>query len=347
MSMIPAVPDRDLPIESSGVGSNEPPRVSTAAGGGRSDITRILMAVYRFKWMVAAALVTGLGAGAVAVRFIEPQYQAYGNLMFEIRQPGAGSQGPIRSAEVLTAGSWLELLKMFTVLDYVVTDLKLYLTTRSPMDRAAFDLFALTDRSRPGSYRLEVDARGKGFTLSTIDGAQIQRGSVGDSVGGVVGFRWKPAEEVLLPGRVIEFTVQRPRDVAVGLRDQIVSGMTTNGTFLRLSLVGTEPTRVAQTVNGVMNRFVDVAADLKRAKLDELTEILDQQRQSSENNLKEAEAALESFRVQTITMPTGEGSPVAGGVRETRDPVMTNFFQMRDECRRLAPGPHGTRPRYE
>ena len=47
-----------------------------------------------------------------------------------------------------------------------------------------------------------------------------------------------------------------------------------------------------------------VAAELKREKLTGLTKILDGQLRYAQQNLRDAEVALESFRVQTITLPS-------------------------------------------
>jgi capsular exopolysaccharide synthesis family protein len=96
-----------------------------------------------------------------------------------------------------------------------------------------------------------------------------------------------------------------------------------------LSLEGTDPKRIATTVNAVSDRYVKVAAQLKRAKLDELTGILDEQLRYAEKGLNDAEIALESFRIQTVTLPTEQASPVAGGLTMTRDPVFANFFDLK------------------
>lgn len=323
----------ERPVEPQETSSSESqgwrtPSVSTA-GGGHADLIRLLMAVYRYKWIVVLALVIGIAAGVVTIRFIRPQYQAQGTVWIEASDRQTGNQGPIRQAELLESFAWIELLKSFTVLDYVVTELHLFLSTRAPEDRALLADFKLKERFHPGSYRFEVASDLSGFLLSTVEGAPIQRGSIGGQVGDTVGFDWTPPAAVWTPGRVIEFTVNIPRDVALGLQESLQTGLAEKGQFLSLSLRGSDREQVTRTLNVLMDRFVEVASNLKKAKAVELTRILDQQRQVAESNLKAAEIGLEGFRVQTITQPTLQGAPVAGGLQETRDPVYSNFFQMK------------------
>src|SRR5690606_17985858 len=91
-----------------------------------------------------------------------------------------------------------------------------------------------------------------------------------------------------------------------------------------------------RTVNAVAERSVAVAAELKRAKLDEYTEILRAQLETAEQNLAAAETALESFRVQTITLPSERTvMQVAPGLQQTRDPVFARYFDMKVELDEL------------
>jgi tyrosine-protein kinase Etk/Wzc len=96
-----------------------------------------------------------------------------------------------------------------------------------------------------------------------------------------------------------------------------------------VQLTGTSPEETAATLNAIVTEFVDVAGTLKRAKLDELTEILAEQVTYAENNLREAEMSLEGFRIQTITLPSESSGPVAPGLEATRDPLWAQFFDLR------------------
>ena len=52
-----------------------------------------------------------------------------------------------------------------------------------------------------------------------------------------------------------------------------------------------------------------MAAELKRAKLEEQRLILEEQLQYAEDELQSAEAALQNFRIETITLPSDQATP--------------------------------------
>ena len=313
------------------------PPPAGASGGGGGDLARLLAAVYRRKWLVLAVTAAGVAAGWGASRMVSPQYMAQGTVWIETTERGQANTGPIRSAELLQSYAWVELLKSYAVLDHVVREERLFVEPASPADRAPLAGFALTERFRPGRYRLAVSRDGATWVLSTHEGAEVERGRVGDPVGARAGFAWRPAKAVLPPEKIVSFTVNNPRDVALRLGEGLEPGMAEDGHFLRLSLSGSDPERIAQTLNATMDRFVAVAAQLKRAKLDELTGILEEQRQYAERSLHDAEAALEGFRVRTVTLPSDQGAPVAPGIQLTQDPVFSSFFDLkvsREDLRR-------------
>jgi tyrosine-protein kinase Etk/Wzc len=158
---------------------------------------------------------------------------------------------------------------------------------------------------------------------------------VGDSVGASLGFGWVPPPDELEPGQEIAFSVVTPRDAARTLAAGLSTNIARRGNFLRVALVGTVPQRTAATVNAVNERFISVAAELKRSKLTQFAEILAQQLGQAERNLRQAEIALETFRVETITLPSEGASPLAAGVQQTQGPVFGNFINLRVEAEQL------------
>src|SRR6267143_1413371 len=110
-----------------------------------------------------------------------------------------------------------------------------------------------------------------------------------------------------------------------------------NGNFLSVALHGTSPRQIANIVNATVARFVEVAGQLKREKLTELTKILEDQRQYAQHSLDEAEAAYKTFRMRTITLPSDQpvGPRGTAGVAESRDPVVTDFFDRQSEREHL------------
>ena len=91
------------------------------AGSGGIDIRRYLLAILRYKWLLALALVVGL-TGAYLVWTNTPvTYTAEGNLWIEVAstQGGGGDVTPIRASGLLESNAWIELLRSYQVLDTV------------------------------------------------------------------------------------------------------------------------------------------------------------------------------------------------------------------------------------
>ena len=283
----------------------------------------------------------GLGGGFAATRVLRPVYRAQANVWVDVPGPREGNaaaetRGPIRQAALLDADDWIELLKSYIVLDQVVRDLRLYVAVNRPADRPLFSDFRVSDDFRTGAYRLSVSDDGKQYTLTSADGVDLEHGATGDSVGRRLGFRWQPAAGLLPAGRTVEFSLVPPRDAASGLSDQLDVRMDLNGNFLAVELRGTNPVLIAKVLNAVTQRYVEVAAQLKREKLTELTKILENQLTTAQHNLDEAEGSLQGFRTRNITLPSEQpdGEHATG---ESRDPVRTSFFEMqgeRDQLRR-------------
>jgi capsular exopolysaccharide synthesis family protein len=287
-----------------------------------------LGALWRARWLIVAATVIGAGAGVFAMRFVTLSYEAQATLWIELPQE-EDSPGPIRTEGLLESRAWVELLRSFTVLDHAVRERHLYVEALDSLSASALAGLSVADRYGTGAYRLEVDSAGIGYRLVSGDGAVLERGEVGDSVGTELGFLWAPSARVLPAGRSLEFRLSSIRDRAAQLGRDLQPRQQPESNFLQLVLVGSDPREAAATLDAVTERFVDVAAQLKRAKLDELSSVLSDQLRYAEENLRVAETDLESFRVRTITLPSEEATPVSPGLQRTLDPALSSFFELR------------------
>ncbi|HET7789698.1 MAG TPA: polysaccharide biosynthesis tyrosine autokinase [Gemmatimonadales bacterium] len=304
----------------------------------------MLGALLRYKTLVIGVTLAATLAGVVASRFVHPQYVAQATVWIDQEdRRGGPDRGPIRPDQAFDAEAWVDLLRSYAVLDSVARDLRLYLAFRNPVDSTAGRGFALGDHFRPGTYDLKVAPAGSTFVLSTAAGTEVQHGAVGDSIGLPVGFRWAPAPGTLGANRTIRFAVTAPRDAAQRLGDALDAHIDEEGNFLRLELEGPNPALLAATLNAIAARYVTVAADLQRQKLTERTKILGQQLTYSQQGLRQAETALQSFRERTITLPADRPSARLAAPGDTskgsaiEDPVFANFFDMqmeRDAARR-------------
>jgi len=305
------------------------------------DWRRLRSAVLRYKWVVLLMVLLGVGAAFAATRVMHPVYRAQANVWVDV--PGrngegvSDTRGPIRQGALLDADDWVELMRSYIVLDQVVRDLRLYLGVKRPADRPSLKGFDVEDVFRPGVYRLSVGEDGRGYTLASADGVELERGSVGDSIGRRVGFRWLPAPGALAAGHTVEFSLVTPRDAALGLSEQLDVRMDFNGNFLAVELRGTNPVMISNILNAVTQRYVEVAAQLKREKLTELTKILENQLTTAQRTLDDAEGALQRFRTRTITLPSEQPTAEGTAGEPTGDPIRAGFFDVqagRDQLRR-------------
>src|SRR2546422_8894438 len=152
---------------------------------GGVDWRRISSALLRFKWLIAVVTLVGTVAGVGATRFLKPQYSAQAKIWIDVEGRRGPERGPtpIRSGQLLDAESWVDLLESYVVLDQVVRDQRLYVSPNAPADAQAVAKLGVADQFQAGAYRFTVDHSGQGNTLATADGVELERGTLGDSVG--------------------------------------------------------------------------------------------------------------------------------------------------------------------
>ena len=176
---------------------------------------------------------------------------------------------------------------------------------------------------------------GRSYSLETSEGAFVENGTLGDSVGVGVGLRWAPRPGSFPAGAKVDFSVVPPRDASTDLSNRVNTRMDKDGNFIGLSLRGPDASKITSVLNAIMDRHVAIAADLKKSKLDEVLAILEDQLKYAQDELESAEQQLEGFRVATITLPSDKAIPIAPGLEETRDPVFGNYFQMKVDLGQL------------
>jgi capsular exopolysaccharide synthesis family protein len=187
------------------------------------------------------------------------------------------------------------------VLDGVVSELHLDRTFTPPLPAAAAAAFQARDSIRPGTYRLKVDEGGRTYTLSSA--GRTEYGAVGDSVGRTFGFEWMPAAALLPANSTRTIVIMTPRDAAKSLGDALQIHIDQEGNFLHMELSGTDPRRLAATLNAVAAHYVDVAAELKRKKVVELSATLADQTTLATRSLASAEQELQAFQKRTALLP--------------------------------------------
>jgi capsular exopolysaccharide synthesis family protein len=274
--------------------------------------------VIRHKRVVGAIVVLGLAAGIAVARWLKPTYAARANLWVEITKDGSGNPGPTWSSQLLSSAGWIDLLRSDVIVVDAVRKQRLYLLPRTSTDAAALGGFGLKEEFRPGVYRLEVDALGQTFTLKSGDGEAATSGTVGDSVGNSLGFVWVPPASALTPGRRIDFEVVSLYEAAQKLLEKLEIRPGRERSFIRMELHASDPVLATKTINSMAAHFVEVAADLKRQKLTELTAILGEQLNHAQSSLNAAEEELKNFRARTAPLALQKVDPASAAFLATR-----------------------------
>jgi capsular exopolysaccharide synthesis family protein len=299
---------------------------------------RYVAAVRRFKWLVLGTTLGATALGALGSMLVHPTYAAEATIWVQVPNRPTRNEGPIWQGQLPISSGWIDLLQSYAVLDDVVRAQRLYLHPALPGDSDVLATLQPKDHVLPGKYRLVVDDSGPGFVLYAASMREpAQRGTAGDSVGAQLGLAWVPPAATLTPGRVVEFTLEQPYEAAKALATRLRVSADLDGNFLRLELGGHDPAQVARIVNAVAERFVVVAAALKRDKVSELTQILATQLERARVGLRGAEDALRAFRVEAVTTMASGAGAVTENQQYPRDPLFAGLVEMKvglDEVRR-------------
>jgi succinoglycan biosynthesis transport protein ExoP len=297
------------------------------------DVRRYLNAIRRHKWMVIGLALLGLSGGTGATFVVKPVYEAQAAVQL-VTGDRSDQRSPIASAPLLQGTGWQELMRSFAVLDAVVRRHRLYLEFATASDAELFREFELSVDFVPDEY-IVVPVAGGRVRLERRNGEIIEEVAVGDSLGKSQGFIWVAPQ--LADGRTVAFRIRQPRDAAVQLDKDLVANVSRDGAFMRVSYRSTSPEVAKVIVNDVVQRFEEVATQLKRAKLTSFTSVLREQLANARVELANAEIALQSYKVQTITLPNDRGAnPIASGLLETQAPVRQAYFKLRTDREDLA-----------
>ena len=301
------------------------------------DLSRLVAAVHRFKWVVVFATILGAVGGGVAWSLVDLEYVARASLWIEGANRGNPNQGPITGAQLLTSSSWIDLLRSFAVLNTVVIDHRLYLTVPDTSFKPAFTSFGIGETFVPGAYELHYGPTAQTVTLFR-DGLVVESTAPGERLGAIAGFDWTPSVQALPPDTRIAFSVDATRVVAAEIEENLVTQMNPNATFILVQLRGKDAAEVAATLNAILDQHVELAAELKSAALEERTFVLEGQLATVESELRESERQLESFRISTIALPSDAAMPIQGGIQITQGPAFQTYNALKFEIESLRAG---------
>jgi len=304
-----------------------------AQEGPAINVARFGAALSRYRWLIIGLTIVGTGAGITATRFLDPQYEVNATVFATAQNP---NHGPVDAGPLAQNAGWRDILKSFAISDPVVQQLSLYLRPAKASDSLLFATFKLEPgrRFRPGDYTLKTE-RGR-FTLTDKIGFVHEEGTVGDSVGRTAGFAWAPQARFLgTRTRTVEFKVMTPREASRDVLKRFNVTIQPNSPVIGLSLTGTATQKPAATLNAMLSQFVDVAGELKKRELNAQSATLSAQLAASQSKLQDAERALESYRIATISKPSETPTIITSDpqsqVVSVGQPVFNSYFAQRTE----------------
>ncbi len=269
-----------------------------------NDWKRYLRIVSRHKKLVALVTIVGTVLGFVGAHFLPQDYAVKSILWVERQKQDRPDDGhDVVYSEVsnttIDAAAWSQVVTSNAVLDSVVYQMRLFVVPKHPEDQAALASLQIENNLVPGDYRVVVSSDGKTFEFDQKDGTVLQRGNVGDSIGGAQGIAWKPGPGALPAGKKLEFSVMAPYEASLALAKDLKVRIDEGSPFLVIQLKGKDPVRTAGIVNAVSQRTVVVGAEMKQRRFQDLASILSDQFDHAKQNLDTAEARLRDYRIRT------------------------------------------------
>lgn len=339
MTNIAPIPG-NLPIAARSTGDLIPgsPYGGASSGPRTSPIVRYLAAIRRIKWLVLLLTLAGLGAGIVVSRLRPASFVVNGALQLTLDEssPYIGAQ-------------YSQFIKSYEIIEPVAIDRRLFIIGPkrvgapplppgpSGINASLFNGFGLTETPVAGTYRFKVAADGKTWELTNTATSIKDRGSAGDSAGGIkFGFRWLPVLEPRWFGETFEFDIITPREAADDIKNRLKVDLQPwqAPKFMYLTLDGQNSDQAAAILNDLMNRFVMQTSMFKRKNLVGQSAVLDSQLRVAQGRLNDDERSLQSYKVKTITLPRDQ-LPVAPGLAETQPSAYNAYLSRRHELEDL------------
>ncbi|MEP6834227.1 MAG: polysaccharide biosynthesis tyrosine autokinase [Gemmatimonas sp.] len=320
----PPTPPVEVYSDNAELANWSPADAAPAAAAG-PNMQRYLSALGRFKWLILFMTAVGAGAGYVATKFVDPEYEVESNITLDLGSSvGPAQNGGFQDNSRLDESSWIDLLRSYAVIDPVVMKQKLYLEPDNEGDSALFRDFNVTSQLIGGDYTLKVDD--KNWRL-LLDGRYPKdSGLVGDSIGRSRGFAWQPTSVELAGVTSASFSVVTPREASRKLVQKLDPKMGTGKqAFLNLKLTGKNSHRLAATLNSWTEQFMGEAFAMKKLRVAFMANLLEGQRQYASEALTQVESELQNFRVRTITEPN-ERVQQTMGVNTISQPTVVNDY---------------------
>ncbi|MGI9078045.1 MAG: hypothetical protein ACR2G6_12070, partial [Gemmatimonadaceae bacterium] len=295
-------------------------------------IARYLSALFRHRWLILGILILGTAAGVYGTRFLKTEYVASASVWLGAGTKSAPAAGPVVSDPLAARPNWIELLTSRGVASSIVNRRRLYITPEKAGDAPLFADFGMGEGFTGGQYELRLDSAKGAYKLLRNEPqdeksalALVESGAIGDSIGRKTGFLWRPNPALLSTSVTVRFRVVQPK-VAVGeLQSNLKIRPVPLASSLEFTFTGSDPKRAAATLNVIVDEFIKIASEIQTRNVVDVGRRLKEQFDSAALELRNAESALETFRVNTITLPS-DGTILTPGVAATSPSVLQDFY---------------------
>ncbi len=299
-------------------------------------IARYLSAIFRYKWLILGVLILGTAAGTFGTRFLKTEYQASASVWL-----GSGTKtaaaGPVASDPVEARPNWIELLTSRGVASNIVTRQRLFITPEDVGHKPLFADFVIGEDFMAGRYELRLDSGKATYKLLRNESkdeqsalALVESGAIGDSIGRKAGFLWQPNPALLATSGDVRFRVVQPKAAVAELQGSLNVRPVARTSSLEFTFTSSDPRRAASTLNAIVAEFIELASEIQTRNVVDVGYRLKEQFDSAAIALRSAESALETFRVNTITLPS-DATVLAPGVSATSPSVLLDFYAKRQQ----------------
>ena len=276
------------------------------------DPRRVWATIARSAWLILGCVLLALTAGAVAVRRMEPVYQATASIRIEPKSgsTGAAAMYGLPTDNVNLVATAMEELTSRSLSNDVADSLglRLMVTEPSRMPRSAVVAWAKVDSGAPlRTYRITPFAD-KQVAVAELGGRAVGKFPLGGTIA-VPGAAFRLADSALAKGEAV-LQVVSLEAASAGVRARMVpSQPNLNANIVNITYEGNDPLLVREAANAYASRFVRKRLEAEKAGARTTVVLLRRQLDTLGREMRVREQSVSSFlRANKIISVENEAS---------------------------------------
>ncbi|HKH92165.1 MAG TPA: polysaccharide biosynthesis tyrosine autokinase [Gemmatimonadaceae bacterium] len=262
------------------------------------DPRRVWATIARSAWLILGCVLLALAAGAVAVRRMEPVYQATASIRIDAR-PGTTSAAAmygLPSDNVNLVATAMEELTSRSLSNDVADSLGLRLVVSEPQrtPRSAVLAWAEVDSAAPlRAYRLTLWGKDQ-VAVQELGGRSLGKFPLAGTIA-VPGAWFRLADSALVNGEAV-LQVELLEAASAGVRARMnVSQPNLNANIVTVTYEGNDPAAVREVANVVAARFVRKRLEAEKAGARTTVVLLRRQLDTLGREMRQREGAVSAF----------------------------------------------------